>query len=102
MLFQCWASVEDGGPTLKQLKWVNVPCLLGLLSQTLAQLLQQWPMYGTSHCKCYILSINLYGVSCVSLVLWAYSQQTLKSLPDVGRLSTGNRVRRQTSIEPQP
>ena len=28
MLFQCWANVEDGGPTLKQL-WVNAPCLLG-------------------------------------------------------------------------
>ena len=27
MLFQCWASVEDGGPTLKQ-HWVNAPCLL--------------------------------------------------------------------------
>ena len=27
MLFQCWASVEDGGPTLKQY-WVNAPCLL--------------------------------------------------------------------------
>ena len=25
MLFQCWASVEDGGATLKQ-HWVNVPC----------------------------------------------------------------------------
>ena len=24
MLFQCWASVEDGGPTLKQ-HWMNVP-----------------------------------------------------------------------------
>ena len=28
MLFQCWASVEDGGPTLKQHR-VNAPCLLG-------------------------------------------------------------------------
>ena len=28
MLIQCWASVEDGGPTLKQ-HWVNAPCLLG-------------------------------------------------------------------------
>ena len=28
MLFQCWASVEDGGPTLKQ-HWVNVPCFQG-------------------------------------------------------------------------
>ena len=28
MLFQCWASIEDGGPTLKQ-HWVNSPCLLG-------------------------------------------------------------------------
>ena len=31
MLFQCWASVEDGGPTLKQ-HWVNAPCLLGYCS----------------------------------------------------------------------
>ena len=31
MLFQCWPSVEDDGPTLKQ-HWVNAPCLLGLLS----------------------------------------------------------------------
>ena len=29
-LFQCWASVEDAGPTLKQ-HMVNVPCLLGIV-----------------------------------------------------------------------
>ena len=29
MLFQCWASVEDVGPTLKQ-HWVNASCLLGI------------------------------------------------------------------------
>ena len=29
MLFQCWAGVEDGGPTLKQ-HWVNASCLLGI------------------------------------------------------------------------
>ena len=28
MLFKCWASVEDGGPTFKQ-HWVNASCLLG-------------------------------------------------------------------------
>ena len=28
MLFKCWASVEDGGPTFKQY-WVNASCLLG-------------------------------------------------------------------------
>ena len=28
MLFQCWASVEDGGPTLKGHS-VNTSCLLG-------------------------------------------------------------------------
>ena len=28
MLVQCWASVEDGGPTLNQ-HWVDVSCLLG-------------------------------------------------------------------------
>ena len=28
MLFQCWATVFDVGPTLKQ-HWVNAPCLLG-------------------------------------------------------------------------
>ena len=28
MLFQCWPSVVDDGPTLKQ-HWVNVPCLPG-------------------------------------------------------------------------
>ena len=27
MLFQCWAGVEDSGPTLKQ-HWVNASCLL--------------------------------------------------------------------------
>ena len=27
MFFQCWADVEDGGPTLKQ-HWVNVSCFL--------------------------------------------------------------------------
>ena len=29
MLFKCWASVKDGGPTLEQ-QWVNSPCLLGV------------------------------------------------------------------------
>ena len=28
MLFQFWASVEDGGPTLQQ-HWMNVSCLPG-------------------------------------------------------------------------
>ena len=31
MLFQCWPSVFDAGPTLKQ-HWVNAPCLLAWLS----------------------------------------------------------------------
>ena len=30
MLFQCWSSVEDDGPTLKQ-HWVNSPCFKGSL-----------------------------------------------------------------------
>ena len=30
ILFQCWASVEDVGPTLKR-HWVKASCLLGLL-----------------------------------------------------------------------
>ena len=29
MLYQCWTSVEDGGPTLKE-HWVNTSCLLGI------------------------------------------------------------------------
>ena len=29
MLYQCWASVVNGGPTLLQ-HWVDVPCLLKL------------------------------------------------------------------------
>ena len=28
LLYQCWPTVFDAGPTLKQ-HWVNVPCLLG-------------------------------------------------------------------------
>ena len=28
MLYQCWASVVDGGPALEQ-HWVDVSCLLG-------------------------------------------------------------------------
>ena len=32
MLFQCWASVEDGGPILKQ-HWVNASCLLGCVTK---------------------------------------------------------------------
>ena len=28
MLFYCWASVADNGPTLKR-HWLNVSCLLG-------------------------------------------------------------------------
>ena len=31
MLFKCWASVKDGGPTLEQ-HWVNASFLLGRLS----------------------------------------------------------------------
>ena len=31
--FQCWASVGDGGPTLKQ-HWVNDPCLIGSAQKT--------------------------------------------------------------------
>ena len=31
MLCQCWATVGDGGPTLKQ-HWVNASCLLGYTS----------------------------------------------------------------------
>ena len=30
MLFQCWPTVFDAGPTLKQ-HWVNAPCLLGYM-----------------------------------------------------------------------
>ena len=30
MLFQCWPTVFDAGPTLTQ-HWVNAPCLLGLI-----------------------------------------------------------------------
>ena len=29
MLFQCWATVFDAGPTLQQ-HWISVPCLLGI------------------------------------------------------------------------
>ena len=29
MLFYCWASGKDGGPSLKQ-HWVNASCLLGV------------------------------------------------------------------------
>ena len=29
MMFQCWHTVFDAGPTLKQ-NWVNAPCLLGI------------------------------------------------------------------------
>ena len=32
MLFQCWASVEDGGPALKQHR-MNASCLLGRASR---------------------------------------------------------------------
>ena len=28
MLFQCWVSIEYGGPTLKR-HWANASCLLG-------------------------------------------------------------------------
>ena len=34
MLFHCWATGEDGGPTLKQHR-VNVSCLLGWTSEAL-------------------------------------------------------------------
>ena len=36
MVFQCWASVEDGGPTLKQ-HCVNVSCCWDRLAITLTK-----------------------------------------------------------------
>ena len=33
MLFQCWSTVSDAGPTLKQ-HWDNAPCFLGYQSVT--------------------------------------------------------------------
>ena len=59
MLLQCWASVEDGGPTLKQ-HWVNAPCLLGASWWKSKRLLISrwkisaifWPFKGYCHSKC--------------------------------------------------
>ena len=34
VFFFCWATVADGGPTLKQ-HWLNVSCLLGIPAQCL-------------------------------------------------------------------
>ena len=36
MLFQCWTSVHDAGPTFKQ-QWVNAWCLLGCQTPPLYQ-----------------------------------------------------------------
>ena len=45
MLFQCWTSVADGGPTLKR-HWVNISCLLGCRVHLLPTL------------KCFVASLN--------------------------------------------
>ena len=52
MLFWCWADVEDGGPTLKQL-WAIVSCLLG------------WALINVFFC--------CGGAECVSLLVTAIS-----------------------------
>ena len=44
MLFQCWASVEDGGLTLKQ-HWVDASCLLGRYLILVKK--PRWPIVGS-------------------------------------------------------
>ena len=45
MVFQCWPTVFDAGPTLKQ-HWVNAPCLLGFWLR-LVVIVDQARCYGT-------------------------------------------------------
>ena len=52
MLFQCWASVEDGGPTLKR-HWVNVLCLLGYCLANIKESgLSRLPVVYNMSCLC--------------------------------------------------
>ena len=55
MLVQCWASVEDGGPTLNQ-RWVDVSCLLGMSAMTVEQ-----TVLKTSKCTL-VQTVQRHGV----------------------------------------
>ena len=57
MLFQCWPTVFDAGPTFKQ-HWVNVPCLLGC-----NQLIPQIPGYMEKDMSTNISQIVAYETS---------------------------------------
>ena len=52
MLSQCWASVEDDGPTLPQ-QWANVLCLLGIRN------ISQHCVNAGPTCICLILTQQL-------------------------------------------
>ena len=47
ILFQCWASVEDGGPTLIQ-HWVNASCLLVSMCSVEQPFTQWWINVGST------------------------------------------------------
>ena len=86
MLFQCWASVEDGVPALKQL-WVNAPCLLGrMLSLRLVVFSKPWCFSSYDSLSLLIIiqknlqseSVNIYVAKTKHLILNIVQQQTPK------------------------
>ena len=65
MLFQCWPTVFDAGPTLKQ-HWVNAPCLTGRcpswgLLSGLHWAFQGAPLYSRPFLWSLLLSLALWG-----------------------------------------
>ena len=61
MLFQCWSTVFDAGPTLKQRDWANSSCLLG------APCLCSTPVtfHRNGHCP---FSSNVFSLFSVTLI----------------------------------
>ena len=82
VLFQCWATIFDAGPTLKQ-HWLNAPCLLGCCIQTVFIMttqqtaLAQWCYNVGSPSVTLVQHSNNIGscVCCVELGCYYSSQQ---------------------------
>ena len=45
MMFQCWPTVLDAGPTLKQ-HWVNASCLLAIATRNISNVkVTKWSLH---------------------------------------------------------
>ena len=71
--FQCWASVADGGPTLKK-HWVDVSCLLGSTSrsQKAANAYFSSKQYSLLTSACTYFQVSSYGVMAYWLLLLTF------------------------------